>query len=200
VSEIDWSALQQEAKTAGVIPAGDYPAVIISAEAKTSSTGKPMVSFKARVTDGPQVNKPIWSQFVVSPESAMALRMYFLQMAAFGLDSEFFAQNPTMADVARNLVNRAAIFKLSIRQWQGADRNQVDGVSAIPAGAPLPPGVATGPGTVSAGGPTSMAPMNALTPAGPPVPTATTPTTTPTTPAAPNVQDEAPASRPTTPF
>lgn len=184
MSEIDWSALQQEAKTASVIPAGDYPAIIISAEAKTSSTGKPMVSYKARVTEGPQANKPIWSQFVVSPESAMALRMYFLQMAAFGLDGDFFAQNPRMEDVARNLVNRAAVFKLSIRQWQGADRNQVDGVSPLPAGAPLPPGVVTGPGTVGAAGPTSMVPMNAQTPTStPPVPTAGPPI--PTTPSAP---------------
>jgi hypothetical protein len=123
----------------------------------------------------------------------MALRMYFLQMAAFGLDSAFFAQNPTMADVARNLVNRVATFKLSIRQWQGADRNQVDGVSAIPAGAPLPPGVVTGPGTVGAGGPTSMAPMNASTPTNGGVPT------TPTTPTATKVPPVPTASTPAAP-
>lgn len=187
--ELDWSALQKEASTAGVIPAGEYNCAIISAEATTSSTGKPMIKFKARVLDGPQKDKPVWSQFTISPESAMALRMYFMQMAAFGLDSEYFGKQPSIADVARNLVNRAAVFTLSIRQWQGADRNQVDGVKALSGGAPVPPGVVTGPATVQ----TTMGntPVSTSTPmsaafasnvTGPPIPTASASPAAPTTP------------------
>ena len=84
MTEIDWGILQKEAATAGVIPDGQYNVIVIDAMATQSSNGKPMIKVKFRVTDGPQKDKPVWTQFVISAESAGALQIFFRQMAALG--------------------------------------------------------------------------------------------------------------------
>lgn len=184
MAELDWDALAAEAKTAGVIAAGEYNLVVAESSATTSSTGKPMIKVKMRVMDGPQKDKPVWTQFVISPESPMALRMFFQNMAAYGLDASFFANKPSMEDVARALLNRAVTARLGIRQWQGADRNDVEAVKALSASGPTPPGVVTGPPTVgvspvSGAAPSPVQPTPSATP---PVPTDAAPTATPTAP------------------
>lgn len=183
--ELDWGALQSEAKSAGVIPAGDYNVVVTETTATTSSTGKPMIKVKMRVTEGPQKDKPVWTQFVISAESPMALRMFFMHMAAFGLDSSFFDQKPGLDQVAANLMNRAATVTLDIRQWNGADRNEVKGIKVASAGGPLAPGVVTGPPVLGATPTNSASPLATPT-TQPPAPSATTPT--------------APSAPPTEPF
>lgn len=142
--ELDWGALQTEAASAGVLPDGDYDLIVVEATATTSSTGKPMIKVKMRVTTGPHKDKPVWNQFVISPESAMALRMFFQHMNAFGLDSAFFAQNPSMDVVAKNLVNRTCVATLSSREWQGVNRNEVKSISPAKAGGPVAPGIVIG--------------------------------------------------------
>lgn len=167
--ELNWSALQAEAATAGLLPAGQYDIVISEATATQSANGKPMIKVKFRVTSGPHKDKPIWNQFTVSPESAMALRMFFLNMAAFGLDANYFASNPSLDTVAQALLNRAAVVTLGVRAWQGQDRNNVESISPPQAGGPVAPGVVTGPPSVS---PVAASPVaTPVTPAAaPPVP------------------------------
>ena len=183
MSEIDWSALQKEAASAGVLPDGSYDVIITEATSSPSSTGKPMIKVKFRVTAGPHKDKPIWNQFVVSPESPIALRIFFSHMAALGLDSSFFASQPSMDVVAKNLVNRAATIELGTRQWQGQDRNEVKSISTSAAGGPVAPGVVTGPPVPGASPMTPPAPMATPAPMTPPVPT--TPGTPPTPPPTP---------------
>lgn len=164
MTEIDWSALQKEASTAGVLPAASYNLIVVDATATQASTGKPMIKVKFRVMDGPHKDKPVWNQFTLSAENAIALRIFFQHMAAFGLDANFFASNPSMDTVAKNLINRAVTAELGVRQWQGADRNEVKTVSALAAGGPLPPGVVTGPPVASSAAPSPVAPAAASTP------------------------------------
>lgn len=182
MSELDWSALQKDAASAGVLPEGEYVVLLRSVEATKSSQGKPMLKYKARVTDGPQKDKPVYGQFTISPESAMALRMFFLQMEALGLPAAFFGTNPPLEDVAHALENRCAIFKLTVRQWLGQDRNNVESVKPLPAGTPLPPGAVTGPpaANITAGPPVPVAAA-----AAPPVPTVPSAPPVPSTPAPP---------------
>jgi hypothetical protein len=161
------------------MPDGDYNAIVVESSATTSSTGKPMIKVKFRVMDGPHKDKPIWSQFVISPESPIALRIFFQHMAAFGLDANFFAQQPPMDSVARNLLNRGVVLTLDSREWGGALRNNVKGISPLSAGGPIAPGVVTGPPIVG------VSPMSL--PGSTPSPTSTpTVPTTPTTPTAPS--------------
>lgn len=159
MTEIDWGSLQKEAKS--LVPDGDYNVIITEATATTASTGKPMIKVKMRITDGPHEKKPLWTQFVVSADSAMALRMFFQHMTAFGLNADFFAQNPSMDTVASNLMNRAATVSVGTRTWQGVDRNDVKGVKALQSGGPLAPGVVTAPPTVGGLGATPSTPPTA---------------------------------------
>ena len=161
MTEIDWSSLQKEAATAGVLPDGPYNVIVTEANAVTSSTGKPMIKVKMRVTDGPHKDKPVYGQFVISAESPIALRIFFQQMAAFGLDANFFAGNPGMEIVAKNLTNRGVTVELGHREWNGSDRNEIKNISPLQAGGPITPGVVTGPPSASP-----------QTPSGPPAPVA----------------------------
>lgn len=174
--ELDWSALAKEAATAGVLPAGDYNVIVATAEATQSSNGKPMIKTKLRVADGPHKDKPVWNQFVVSAENAIALRIFFQHMAALGLDSSFFAKNPSMDVVAQNLVNRACVVELGVRTWQGADRNEVKAVKPPQAGGPMAPGVVTGPPTIGPSAAVGAAPTPVATPAAVPTPATPNPT------------------------
>lgn len=175
--ELDWVSLQKEAASAGLLPDGEYSVIVVEASATTSSNGKPMFKVKFRVTEGPQKDKPIWTQMVVSAESPIALRIFFTQMTALGLDSTFFAENPTADVVAKNLMNRAATVELGHREWQGSDRNEVKNIRPLQGGGPLAPGVVTGPASAS---PSPMSPVAATT-----TPTPATPASpaAPTTPA-----------------
>jgi hypothetical protein len=169
MTELDWNALQNEAKSAGLLPDGSYTVSIVDADAtKPSSTGKPMIKVKMRVTEGPQKDKPVWNQFVISPESPIALRIFFQHMAAFGLGTDYFATNPKTEDVAKALINRTAVIELGTRQWQGQDRNEVKAVSPSVTGGPIAPGTVTGPPNGGPSAPRSAAPVAAA--GAPPVP------------------------------
>lgn len=170
MSELDWAALQKEAGTAAPIPDGEYNALCVEAEATNSSNGKPMYKVKFRIVDGPQKDKGVRTQLTISAESAVALKIFFQHMAAFGLTADYFATNPSKEDVARALVNRGVRITLGIRPWQGVDRNEVKNIQPFPTGVPTPPGMVTG---APVAGPTGMSsPSPLTTPVGPPTPVA----------------------------
>lgn len=190
--DLDWASLQQEAAKGGLLPDGDdYHLVVVDAVATKASTGKPMIKTKFRVLDGPYEGRPAWAQFTLSTENAIALRIFFQHMAAFGLDSSFFGQLPGGEEglrvIADNMRNRGITAKIGTRPYQGADRNDITPMGPLPAGLPVPPGVVTGPPSVSPLGGTPQA--GPPTPGQPPVPTA------PSAPSAPPV----PATHPATP-
>lgn len=179
--ELDWSALQTEAARGGLLPDGDeYHLIVVDAVATKASTGKPMIKAKFRVLDGPHEGRPAWAQFTLSPENPIALRIWFQHMAAFGLESSFFSQLPSgdegLRVIADNMRNRGVTAKIGTRPYQGVDRNDITPVGPLPFGVPLPPGVVTGPPSVS---PQGMAPSG-----GPPVPSVPSapPTATPSAP------------------
>jgi hypothetical protein len=194
MTEIDWSALQKEAETAGLLPDGKYPTIVTKADAVTSSTGKPMIKLKLAVVEGPLKDRPLWTQLTLSPENPIALRMWFMQLKAFGIGQEFFATKPSMETLASTLVNRGCVVTVSTREWAGSDRNSVDKIEAFTGSGPTPPGMVTGAPTAGPGPLGSTTPGPAVGPtAGPVVPT--TPAA-PTSPAATSTPTDSPASSP----
>lgn len=183
MSELDWNALIKDSQDL-VLPDGDYNVVITEAEATKSSNGKPMWKIKFRVMDGPKKDRILFMNQTLSAENPFALRIFFQQMAAFGLTADYFGSNPSPDQVAADLLNRMATVTVSTREFQGSDRNQVDTVRASQTAGPPPPGVVTG---APVPGPTAGSPM-----AGPPAPTAPSAPATASTPSAPPV--------PATPF
>lgn len=193
MSEIDWSALQQEAKAGNAIPDGtEVDAMITESTATQSSNGKPMIKVKWRVINGPYEKRGISTNFTISAESSVALRIYFDQMERLGLGTDFFAGSPKLADVAAALLNRGAHLVLGVRQWQGADINEVKSIQPLVLTGPPPPGLVVGPARYGATSTSMPSPMSTpVSPSGPPIPT---------TPSAPTATPVAtPAGSPPTP-
>lgn len=176
MTEIDWAALQKEAKNASLIPDGEYQAVCVESTATKSSNGKPMLKIKCQITEGPQAPKKVTSQLTVSAESAIALRIFFTQLEAFGVTADFFSANPQLEAVAAAMVNRPITIDVETRAWQGVDRNGLKGIRPPRAGAPTAPGVAVGPPVPVSPGAAPVIPA-----AAPPVPP--TPASAPPVPA-----------------
>lgn len=204
MTTVPWSDLQKAAGEAGFdpVPAGTYDVVIDTAQAKTAATGKNMIAVKFKVENGPQQGKTIFNQFVLSPDSANALAFFFRHMTALGLGEAYFAAQPPLERVAGDLIGRRCQVQVSIRQWQGTDRNQVEAVAPPvggPGAAPAPAGL---PGMTPGGAPAGPAPGVPATspaPAGlapaPPAPPASSPRQSPP-PAVPQVPVTVPSPAP----
>ena len=181
---VNWKDLQKAAGDAGFdpLPVGFYDVIVDTAEATQSGSGKDMIKTTFRVEGGPFDGKKVFNQFVISPENANALAFFFRHMAAMGLNDAFFAAEPRTEQVASALIGRRARIKVSIRQWNEQDRNNVDqvlppqgGAPAAPtlSAAPIPGGiVANGPGNTPVVAPAALAPSVSPTPspAAPPPP------------------------------
>jgi hypothetical protein len=181
VATFDFNTLMETAKSASfeALPDGPYDAECISADAVTSTTGKPMIKCKFEVIAGPHAKRKFFNQFVLSTDNEVALAMFFRHMKAFGLDENFFKAvgSGGLGPVAQTMVGRRARFDLGHREWNGENRNEVKSVKPITGGvstgglpgaaAPVAPGLPGLPGL-----PTSSAPPVAA----PPAPAVTQPT------------------------
>jgi len=191
VSSIDWDDLRKTAdEGTRPIPEGIYDVEVESTTPTTSSTGKPMIKITYRVVSGPHATRQIFTQIVLSPDSAFALAIFFRQMDALGLTSDFFATKPSIEQVAEAMRLRRVQIEVGIRPFQGVDRNEVKNIIGAQtgplAGMPMPTG---GPGNF---GP--PLPGSGTTPGGPPapvIPTTPSSSTLPPTPVSP-VTGEAP--------
>lgn len=164
MTTIDFGKALADAKSASfeAMPIGDYNIEVVSADAVTASTGRPMIKCKMKVIDGAYTNRPVMTQFVLVIDNPNALSMFFRNMRGFGIEESFFAQLGNMASldpVAAALVGRRAQVTLGIRQWQGEDRNEVTGIKKYTGapgtvqgapGGPVPPSM---PGMPPAVGP-----------------------------------------------
>ena len=164
MSPVSWNNLLEEAAASGggyePLPDGDYDVVITEATHTQTSTGKLMFKVKMKVESGPHANRIVYNQFVISPDSPVALSIFFNQMRALGLTQEFFAGSPSENQVCAGLVNKRAIVTLTQREYNGQQRNEVKSLKA-PAGGN--PAVAAAP---VAGVPV----VDAAAPVAPPVP------------------------------
>lgn len=129
-----WGDLKKQADDASrPVPKDQYDVVVTKAELTTASTGSLMIKSQMKIVGGPYNNRTLFTNFVLSTENSIALSIFFKNMAAFGLDDAFFGSlagpdsDPEvgMQTVAVTLVGRTARADVSIRTWQGQDRNEV---------------------------------------------------------------------------
>jgi hypothetical protein len=134
-----WADLIKAAEDAGfsLIPNATYDVKVAAAEAKTTAKGKDMISLKYEITTGPHAGRKVSNNFVISPESPVALGFFFREMKAMGLDHAYFGANPAMNAVAANLVGKTCRIELGTKMWNGEERNEVVKVLA-PAGGVAP--------------------------------------------------------------
>ncbi len=202
MSDIDWASLQKDAQDT-VLADGDYTVIVSEATSAMSSNNKPMIRLKLKVADGPKRDRMVFTQLVLSAENPFALQRWFAQLACFGLDASYFGRNPTMEQIAADLLNRGVVVSLGQREWQGQNRNEVQSYRPFAPNGPVPPGMILGP--VTTGGP-AIGPV-ASRPSAPPVPS--TPAAAPGSPtigstpavgATPSVGGEVPSAPPQRPF
>lgn len=151
-----------------VVPAGPYPAIIESAEPRTTAGGKDSWKVKFKVTSGPNAGHVVWNDFTISPESEGAMKWFRAHMEAMGIPWSWLVENnPDGQQVADALVGRECVLILVIENWNNADRNKVKDVKK--AGTAVAAAVApTAPAFAPAPQPAGPAPLPA--PGVPPVP------------------------------
>lgn len=105
---------------------------VIKAEAKKTAKGKDMIAVRFKSLEGESKGKAFNNNYVISPESANALWMFFKQMEAFGLTKDgFFATNPSMDKTAKTLLNRVVWLKVTDdREWNGRKQNEIAEIAA----------------------------------------------------------------------
>jgi hypothetical protein len=202
-SSVAWGQLKQNADDATKpLDPGKYLFKCVKAEHRMASTGANMIVVNLEVQGGPKHGKSLMNNFVFVPDNSFALAMWFRNFAAFGISMDFFGTlsgdlASDMPYLAAALVGRQANATVSIKPYQGQDRNQFDsfepaaGVAQPGPGAGLMlPGMNTvGPGssgpTVGPGIPTPVVSTGPGVLAGPGAPQATgTPAPVVTTPVA----------------
>lgn len=133
------------------IPRDRYNLEVFSADAKTSSTGKPMIETQLRIYEGDFTNRRVFNYFVLSVDNSQALGIFFQDMNAFGLSEKYFRglgnQNDLTA-IAHALVGRKASALLDPYQYDSKTRynvkffravNQSSGPNtSVPLNKPLP--------------------------------------------------------------
>lgn len=168
-----WDALldgAEESKEFTPLPAGEYTVEVTKAEAKTTSTQKPMYKVTYTVKDpGPYKDRLIFGQFVISQESPKALGIFFRHMAAFGLNADYFRNTrPSSDEVCRRLVGRTVKVRVTEGEYNGKPKNDVADVSPVQVAAAAP---APTPAAAAAPAP-APTPAPAPAPAPTPAPTA----------------------------
>lgn len=168
---INWAELQGQAADFKVLPPNDYPVIITKAEAVKAQTGKDMIKVTMKVEGGPHDGRAVYNNFVLSPENPNALGMFFKQMALFGMDASYFAQNPSLELVAEHLVGKRCTVAIKTRVWQGSEQSNVDAVKPYNPGlsgaSPGGPGIPTPPPPSA---PLSLAPEPQTPASAPPAP------------------------------
>lgn len=116
-----------------VIPTDTYAVVCKGATATMSSTGKPMLKLNVKTLLGPHKDAGLITQQTLTAENPVAVAMFLKFLAAFGIEEDFLISlppapdgGPNMVELGKALVGRAAMAEVSIGEWDGEDRNNID--------------------------------------------------------------------------
>jgi hypothetical protein len=147
MTTVNWNDLRKNADMSGgfaLLDAGTYNFVVAKATAKQTGTGKDKVSAIMKVEDGPKQNATAFKDFILSPDSPGALGIFFRELDAMGLGSEFFATispDAGLDPLAAALAGRRCVGEVTIETFNGRQQNKIK-ISAPLNGAqpPLPSG------------------------------------------------------------
>lgn len=135
MADLDFGKTRQDVMT---VLEGDFVVRVIEATATKNSKGNPMIKAKLAIQAGPYTGRVIVNNFSITPDSVPAMQMFFSQMNILGLDGAYFDKLPNgdtgVNKIAVDLVGRVVQVKLGKREWQGVDRENVEGFSPAPTG------------------------------------------------------------------
>lgn len=121
-----------------MLPAGDHEIQVVKSKADKSRNQKDMIVVQFQVVEGPHAGAIIFNNFVISPESPNALGFFFQHMQILGLGADFFAQNPTMEQVAQALLMSRAKITISVGEFKNKPKTDVDDIQTSRFGANPP--------------------------------------------------------------
>lgn len=134
---INWNTFIEQAEAAGEslgeytpIPAGSYDVSILEAAAvKTKKTPpKDMIKVTFVVEGGPHAGRRLWSNMVVSPESPKAMAILIRQLTSLGV-RPLLENNASFEQIAAALKGNLATVKVSVGEYQGKPKNEVDSIA-----------------------------------------------------------------------
>jgi Protein of unknown function (DUF669) len=128
VTSVQWSELRKAAEESGfsTCPAGEYDCVIESSTPTESSSGKTMFKIRLKIETGPHAGSPVLTNWVLSTDNGVALGFFFRKMSAIGLDNAYFDKDPSIEQVAKDMEHRRCVAEITVREWNGQERNDVN--------------------------------------------------------------------------
>lgn len=130
----NWQELLESAEESteySPLPEGEYPLVITETEVVQSSTGKTGFKTVSEVLGEDHAGRKVFNSFYISPESPKALGIFFRHMAALGLDSEYFASNPSEEDIADELLGAQFLGVIAHTQNDGKTYANIQDVKPL---------------------------------------------------------------------
>lgn len=133
---IPWDDIFENAEQDEKPPAaGPYLAEIEKAEWTTSSTGKDMLKLRARIVGGPEKDKALFTQIVISPENSFAVKIAVRHLTAIGL-TRADLNNLSNAEQEEKVTGTVVLMETEIdtKYDPSNPRSQVKDIKPAPAG------------------------------------------------------------------
>lgn len=150
MGSINWKDLMESASDSNYdpLPADQYDVTLSTVELVKSASGKDMFKIRHKVESGPYAGRIVFDQWVISLDNdekgAQSRSILARKMRAVGIDPAFFASAPSTEAVGKTMIGKRCSIRVSIREWQGQSRNQVDAIipaksqgPSAPAGQPV---------------------------------------------------------------
>lgn len=145
MATVNWGQYIAQAEAAGEsleeftpIPAGSYEVSILEAKAvKTKKGDKDMFKVTFVVEGGPHAGRRLWSNLVISPDSPKAMAILIRQLTALGV-RHLMDAGASLEQVAAGLKGALATVKVSVGEYGGKPKNEVDSIAGRTGGAPQP--------------------------------------------------------------
>ena len=135
MASINWSQYIAAAEAAGEsadeftpLPAGSYEVKVLESSATKTKNGKDMFKVTFVVEGGPHAGRRLWSNLVISPESPKAMAIVMRQLSSLGV-RPLMEANASNEQIAAGMKDALATVKVSVGEYQGKPKNEVDGIA-----------------------------------------------------------------------
>lgn len=143
MTSIDWDkVLHDTEEGTKLVPVGEYLVRVTDAQVtNASTTGAPMIKTVVKLQDGPYAGRVITTNLVFTFGNPQAMKMLLRRLRALGISAEWLAEtNAKVDDIAREILGRTVLAKVSSRKWQGEDRNDIEMFLESGSGIPMADG------------------------------------------------------------
>lgn len=133
---LNWADLIKDAaetQNFDALPNGEYDLVVSEVKVGTTSTGKTMFTLKNQVTSGTYAKRLIWDRLIISPESKVALGIFFSKIRALGIPDEYFSRvpAPTPDEIGQVLTGRTFKGVVGSETYKDVLRNTIGRYIAV---------------------------------------------------------------------